>query len=239
MFSIVTKPLGCVLSLIGALVVFMVLLVVGFFWAMDEFAPELAESAFTEATGFPTTIEDGEISFREQRVTFTGIEIDNPNDFSEHDFLRIAELSVALDRDQTNEQQLAFSEIVVDIEELAFVPAGLTTSNLETFFETAEQNWAIILERAREEAAKDGQTMPETLRVGALTLKLGRVKLAEAAEAETVYRALDLGYEQVFTDVTAIRPVLEAVARELLARGLPDVAQPFEQAAEPGPATAP
>lgn len=207
-----------------------VLLVVGMFWAVETMAPDIAERTFTEATGFPTTVQDAEVSFAKQRISFSDIEIDNPSDFPDQEFLRINEFAVSLDRSQTNEDQLALGEVTLDIDELAFLEGPVSVSNLEAFFETAENNWDQILKQASAEAEEKGQSMPDKLVILKLNVSLNRVKLVNTSGPETVYRALAVDYARTFENVSEIRPVLESIAQDLKSKGLGEVAKPLEQA---------
>ncbi|MEO0797049.1 MAG: hypothetical protein AAFX93_17980 [Verrucomicrobiota bacterium] len=229
LFSIVTKPIGCILTLIGGIVVVLILMVVGFFWAIDTMAPQLAEEIVTEATGFPTTINDASVNFRNQSLTFEGVEIDNPSDYPDQEFLRISEFTIGLDRDNSSEQNLVISEITLAIEELAFLQGNMSTSNLEAFFESAEVNWDQILSQVAEEAASRDQMVPEKLLVNQLNLSIDRIKMVDTSGPETIYRALDLGYSESFEKVTEIRPVLQAISNEFVSKGLFEIAEPIQE----------
>lgn len=228
----ITKPLGCVFSLIGFLVVVTVLLVIGFIWAIDEFAPRMAETAISQSTGFPTRVNDGEVSFRNQAITLTDIEIDNPQDFPERDFMRIAEFTVGLDRENWNEQQMTLSEVTIIIDEMTFIQGGMEVSNLETFIEAAEENWDMMLEQIYLQAAQKEQKVPDKMVIAQLALELRRVKLASINGDETLYRNVDLNYAKSFENVDSIRPVIEAIANDMQANGMAEIASTLEDSAE-------
>ncbi|WP_309386748.1 hypothetical protein [Cerasicoccus frondis] len=232
LFKIVTKPIGCILSLIGALVVFAVILVIGLAWAADEMAPQIAESAITEATGFPTSIQDGSISFRKQSITLTDIIIDNPEDFSDRDFLRIAELTVGLDRSSWNENQVALSQIKLIIDELTFSQGNFDMSNLDAFIEVADENWDLLVQQIHATAAEKSQSVPEKIVIGELVFGLRRVKLSSTVGDETLYRAIDLNYDRTFENVDSLRPIIESIAQDLQNSGLPQVAESLQEATE-------
>ncbi|GHC04475.1 hypothetical protein [Cerasicoccus arenae] len=229
LFKIVTKPIGCLLTLVGALVVGIVLLAVGFIWAVDELSPEIAERAITEATGFPTTVEDGSVSFKNQTLTLTNIEIDSPNDFPDREFLHIAEFTVGLDRQNWNAEKMALSEVTLIIDELSFVQGNTAVSNLEAFIESAEENWAKAILQIQEQAAEKDQTVPGKLVIAELNLELRRVKLANVSGPETIYRVLDVNYAKTFQNVEEIRPIIESIAADLQANGLENIAQTLQQ----------
>lgn len=229
--KIITKPIGCILSLIGFIVVVAVLLFVGFIWAVDEFTPQLAENALSEATGFPTSVQDGSVSFKNQTFTLTDIDIRNPDDFPDRDFMHIAEFTVGLDRKNTNEQHLTLSQVTLDIAELSYVQGSMSVSNLEAFIQSAEENWAQLLQRIYEQAAEKDQAVPEKLMITKLNLKLARVKLASIEDNQTIYRAIDIGYSKTFDNVDSIRPVIESIAADLQSTGLPQIAKELDQAA--------
>lgn len=232
LFKIITKPIGCLFSLIGFLVVLTVLMVVGFIWAVDELAPSMAETALTQATGFPTTVEDGSVSFKDQTITLTNIVIDNPQDFPERHFARIAEFTVGLDRENWNEQQMSLSEVTLIIDELTFVQGGMEVSNLETFIEAAEENWQMMLEQIYLQAAEKQQSVPERMVINQLALELRRVKLASVSGDETVFRNIDLNYAKSFENVQSIRPVIEAVAADMQKSGISEIARSLEESAQ-------
>jgi len=232
LFSIVTKPLGCIVTFVGTLVVLAILLVVGFFWAFEAMAPKIVEQGFTEATGFPTTIHDAGVNFPKQRLSLSGIEIDNPEAFPDREFLKIKEFAVSLDRSQTNQEHITLGELTLDIEELAFLEAAPKGSNLESFFEQAEHSWEQMLEQIHREAAEKNQSVPGDLVISQLHVSLARVKLVNTAGPETVYRALDVNYENTFENVTEIRPVLEHIARDFQSKGLTAVARTIQKAAQ-------
>jgi len=232
MFKFITKPIGCIFSIIGFFFVLAILMVVGFFWAMDEMAPRVAESAITQATGFPTTVQDGEFSFRNQSITLTDIEIDNPSDFPEREFMRIAEFTVGLDRDGWSEEQMALSEIKLVIDEMAFIQGDMQVSNLETFIESAEENWAMMLQQIYAQAATEGQTVPDKMVINNFHVELRRIRLASISGQETVYRTIDLDYSKDFTKVEQIRPVIETIAKDMEARGLNEIGQTLQESAE-------
>ncbi|WP_269542838.1 hypothetical protein [Cerasicoccus fimbriatus] len=232
LIKIVTKPIGCFFSLIGALVIFVVLVVGGLIWLVDEMAPKVAETAITEATGFPTQVREGSVSFKDQTITLTDIEIDNPQDFVDRDFLRIAELTLGLDREKWNENQVALSLIRLDIKELNFNQGNFDISNLDAFIEAAEENWELFLEQIHNQATQEGQTVPENVVIGEVTLKLGRVVLASPMGDQTISRTVNLNYEATFTEVRSLRPIIETVARDLQQTGLSDIAKSLREASE-------
>ncbi|WP_309398276.1 hypothetical protein [Cerasicoccus maritimus] len=231
LFKIVTKPIGCILSLIGGLVVLAVLLIIGFAWAVDEMAPQIAESAITEATGFPTSVKDGSVSFRKQSFTLKDITIDNPEDFADRDFMRIGELTVGLDRKSWDADHIALSEITLIIDELSFSEGNFDMSNLDAFIEAAEENWALVVQQIHAAAAEENQTVPEKIVINQLNFALKRVKLVASAGDETLYRAIDLNYDKSFDNVDSLRPIIEAIAADLNQSGLPQVAGDLEKAA--------
>lgn len=230
--KLITKPIGCVFTLIGVLVVGLILLVVGMFWAIDSLSPGIVERAMSEATGFPTTVRDGEVSFRDQAFTLTDIEIENPGDFPDREFMHIATFSVGLDRDNWNEQQMALSEVTLQISELTYILGDSEVSNLETFIEAAEDNWGLMIKQIQEQAAAKDQKVPDKLVIGALNLGLQRVKLAQIQGEETIYRAIDLNYAKSFSNVDSIRPIIESIAADLQNTGLPQIAAELRESAK-------
>jgi len=233
LISAVTKPIGCILTFIGAMVVLAVLLVAGMFWAIEEMAPAIAEQTFTEATGFPAKVDEVEVKYLKQQVRFVNVEIDNPEDFADREFLKINEFSISLDRSETDEEQITLGELVLDIEELAFLEGVVAMSNLEAFMETAEHGWRQALEQIKEEAANQDQVVPANLVIRQVHIRLDRIKLVDAASGpDTIYRVVDVGYERTFEDVSEPGPILEAIADELRSKGFLQIAQPITNAAD-------
>lgn len=140
MFSFITKPIGCLFSLVGSIVVIALVLIIAALALLSHFMPQLGAKAISEATGFPTTIADSSLSLWNQRLELRDIRVNNPESYPEDDFLSIPRLSLTLDRKATDQDYLTFSDVTLHIDTLTLVRLSGTVLNGSAIIRNLLQN---------------------------------------------------------------------------------------------------
>lgn len=135
MFSFITKPIGCLFSLIGSLVVIAIVLVALSLGLVAYFMPQIGAKAITEATGFPTSVGSSSLSLWNQRLSLENIRIDNPEESPERDFISIPSFVFTLDRKASDKEHLVFSDVTLHIDTLTLVRLPGNTLNSRTLLQ--------------------------------------------------------------------------------------------------------
>lgn len=144
MFSFITRPIGCLFSLIGSLVVITLVLALVLIGLIAYFMPQMSEKVISEATGFPTRIGDASLSLWHQRLELRDVHIDNPENYPEDDFLFIPRLSLSLDRKASSREHLVLSEVVLHIDTLTVVRLSATTLNSSEIVRNLLKNITLV-----------------------------------------------------------------------------------------------
>lgn len=129
MFSFITKPIGCLFSLVGSIVVIALVLVLLGLGLLSHFMPQIGAKAISEASGFPASVGSSSFSIWKQRLELRDIRIDNPDNYPEDDFLAIPLLSLRLDRKASDQEHLTLSEVTLHIDTLTLVRQSGTAVN--------------------------------------------------------------------------------------------------------------
>lgn len=121
MFGFITRPIGCLFSLVGSIVVIALVLVLAGLGLIAHFMPQMTARAITEATGFPTSVGSSSLSLWHQRLELKDIRINNPDNYPEDDFLLVRRLALGIDRKNSDTGRYVFNEVTLDIDTLTLV----------------------------------------------------------------------------------------------------------------------
>lgn len=232
MLGLITRPIGCLLSFIGGLVLLCVLLIGLIAWAIKTLMVPAIASEMETVTGYGITMKEHELNFFNMSLEVNDMAITNPaTDFSTADFLVVRRLFADMDVEASQGNTIQFSEVDMDIQRLTWVRNENYKINLEHFFSN------ILTEVAKQwqkNAQADGQV--ERFVIQKFTFKLDRVKLvtpnADGTSTEQVYD-LNLTYE--FQDISSFSGLIDRLAADLRQQGAPAVADSVQSAFELSP----
>lgn len=148
MFSFITRPIGCLFSLVGSIVVIALVLVLLGLWLLSYFMPQIGAKAISEATGFPTSIGDAGFSLWSQKLELNNLRIDNPETYPEDDFLAVSHWSLRLDRKASDREHLVFSDVTLHIDTLTLVRLSGTVLNGSALVRNLLENKVLSPQRA-------------------------------------------------------------------------------------------
>lgn len=178
-FKLITKPLGCLCSLIGSLVLLAVVLAIGLLLAFNYLAPRGVTEIVESRSGFPAQVDRAGWQLLDSAFTVEDLIIQNPPNFPERDFLHLRDLTVrAKIRKLTTSPEGSVEQVNINIERFNWVRTQGGATNLDLFLRTLRENWA-----AKQETTVDALQLPEDspavdtdLAIQHWTVRLGTVE---------------------------------------------------------------
>jgi hypothetical protein len=203
---IIKKLFGCLFTLL-----FLVLLAsIGIFFLLKSQFANIAEIYIGRVTGFPVHIEKLQANVIKGLLDTRNITIQNPDSFSEKNFLHINQLKIDL-QVQGLLPKITGQELIIDIEELAYVKKIQDLSNIALF----NENLGIFSIPEKELSTK--KTNP--LLFKRAILRIHKLKIIDLSRKKSV-KEINLNFEKKF-EQTDITPVFNHIKKEVLKHGIP------------------
>lgn len=221
LFRLITKPIGCLFSLLFSLVILVVLLAVGSVLVVDHYAADLAGAIVKEKTGFGLTYATQEVNLFKGQVDFQGLKLTNANAFPVPDFVEFNEFKTAVEPRSLLGDRIVVEEVVVDLKNVTIVKTADGTYNAKAFADALKA--AIPATQSASAQAKPGASgsskVPPFI-IKTLTVKISTVNYCDYSSGSGSPRVYHINYSRTFTDVTDIKSVAMAMAQDFAGFGM-------------------
>ena len=130
--------MGCLAKiLVGtvSLVVVLVLMSFGLYYAAGRYLPELASDLVTQGTGFPTSVDSVDLNLGSAEVSFSDVQVRNPGNFAEGMLLDETNLRIQFDTSGSDPDRQILKEVEVEIGLLGLSADAANLTNLAQFRE--------------------------------------------------------------------------------------------------------
>ncbi len=215
--KIITKPIGCLCSLIGALILGFFLLGVFGLWSFNHLAPQGVKEIVESRGGFPVTVDEAGWHLFDSAFVSEDIMVQNPANFPETDFLHIRTLSLKGDaKEWLAGDTRDIEELTLDIEHVNWVITEGGSSNVSLFAEAVtEKNSGEDAENTVAQATDE-----KDIRVLSWVIKLGTIEISDYSRGEVRREKHILHYEQRFVKAEPAGVVVQVVASDFADQGL-------------------
>lgn len=219
-FKIITKPIGCLMSLISFLVFAAVIGVFLVFAFVQYMLPSVVETAIEKTTQFPAHISENDSSIWGTRIGFKKFSIGNPPSYTQtSDFILFNEVSLDVDPFASRDNALVFNKIVLDTERLNWVEDAEGRANITRFVQALKAQ-ADSVSTAPSQPSPETPTEPQAkprLLIHELTVSIGTVHI-ERFGRDT--RSYPVNYSKTFKNVTNPEAVALQIASDLAGVGI-------------------
>lgn len=196
--KLITKPLGCLFSILVALVLLLIIVGVIVLWAAGRWGPAIAVDAIQTRTGFPTSIESYNVNLFKGVVEIHDLEIKNPDRFPDPDFIDLREFSAYTSLANLRKDPIVIDRLVIDIDTVGFVQSRTDGNNLKAFTEGLAGD-----KKEQDTKAEEGKEPPAYL-IKELVIRLNTVKYTNQALPTPIHQEIPIRIDRTFTDVRDI-----------------------------------
>jgi hypothetical protein len=218
-FKLITKPIGCIFSLIFSLLFLFVVLVVGGIVAFDHFAGEIAAAAVKSTTGFTLTYAKQDVNLFEGSMDFEGLQITNPSRFQVPGFVNFNQVSAKVDMGTLTKTPAVVENVLVDLKTVTIVKGPNDTFNALDFANAAKKAAGQSMAPATGNTTAAGNTTaPSHYLIKSLTIKIGTIEYYDTGS--TTPKTYAVNYNKTFTDVTDVNAVAMTIAKDFAAQGM-------------------
>ncbi len=222
LFSVITKPIGCLMSFIGFCVIAIIVVIVLIFASFQYLLPTAIESGIQETSNFPAHINDNDTSLLGTKIAFKDFSINNPSNFSTSDFVLFKELTLDVDAWSSNNEKLVFDEIVIDIARFNWIENKYGKSNVQQFThklkkQTDASKTSDTSKTPTTDKEPSSPSAPIGLLIKKLTFRLGTVSIQHKGKEA---KAFEINYDKTFTNVTDLELVANRINADLSAQGI-------------------
>lgn len=215
-FSIITKPIGCLCSAIGSIILGILLLAMLLLWGFNRVAPTGIEELIETRGGFPTQVDAAGWRLWNSILEIEDIIIENPPNFPERDFIHIRAFEMeASPRIWLQDEDRRIQNITLDITRFNWVLSEGGSSNLGLFARSLEKSLA-----EQRSTTDRAETASSRARVETWTIRLGTVEINDYSRGIVRREKFVLDYERTFSDGETLSEVIDAVAADMAARQL-------------------
>lgn len=205
--SFIRKPLGCLLSLIfGGLLLLLILLAFGLWFAGSNKALSLASDVFAKKSGGALTFAENDNNLFAGRIHLKGVEITNPSRFGDKQCLKLNEIHAEVKPLSALGDRIEVPVVTLDLGTLSLVGAEKwrEDNNLLDFKNAFVPAGATATPAPEEKPAPEGAK--KHFHIGKLTLRVDKVRIVSHAttpgQEPKIITETSLGLNREFTDVT-------------------------------------
>lgn len=219
-FKIITKPIGCLSSLIGGIILFVILLVILGIALFNQLFPGIAEEYIEIRGGFPVRVDTANWDLFGSAFHIEDVVVENPPNFPEKDFLHIRSLIVeagpkeilhAVNKGATNIQRLE-----LDIERFNWVLTDGGSTNLGLFAKAVEEEAEVRAETQNQPKAESGANETSGgVNIQTWVIKIGTIEVSDYSRGPVKREKIVLNYEREFNGSPDAKTVIEAVAKDM------------------------
>ncbi len=212
-FTIVRKTMGCLFSLL-----FLVLLLAGALAVAGYFMlPAYLEYKLEKQTGFRADFGNISLHLKEGALEIRDAKIENPVSYPETVFIDIHRIKVDLRPMSILGERCIFQEVLVEINQVAYVTGSDSENNIAAFikaFETATEDGD-----EAEEVVEEGEE-PYQFLIERLSIKVDSIKVANYSGQSPREQNHDVNIEIELRDVADVKEIIQPLMAELSKEGL-------------------
>jgi len=221
LFRLITKPIGCLLSLLFSLLILVVLAVVGLVVAVDHYAGEIASTFVKEKTGFELTYASQDVNLFKGLVDFQGLKLTNSSHFPVPDFVDMNEIKTAVEPRSVFGDRIVVDEVVVDLKNVTIVKMADGTYNAKAFADALKAGIpATQSAAAQEKPGASGSSKLPPFIIKSLTIKIATVQYCDYSTGSGKPRVYNINYSRTFTDVTDVKALAMELAKDFSGYGM-------------------
>jgi len=207
----ITKPIGCLCSLLGALILIIVAAAVIGLWSFNYLAPSSIEKAIELRGGFPARIDAAGYDVFDSSFHLEDIVIENPPNFPERDFLHIRALTLdAAPQQLIGSSEKSIERLTLNIERFNWVLTEGGTSNIGLFARSVGS-----LAAPPDPTSLNSPEPPKGFVVGTWVIKIGTIEISDYGRSPTRREKFIVNYERAFPGVSDPEEVIKVVASDL------------------------
>ncbi|WOO41457.1 hypothetical protein [Rubellicoccus peritrichatus] len=222
-FKLITKPFGCLCSLIGGIILFCILLLILGVALFNRLFPGIVEEYVEIRGGFPVRIDEANWDLLGSAFDIEDVVVENPPNFPEKDFLHIRSLTMEASPNEVlhaiNKKETHIKRLELDIERFNWVLTDGGSTNLGLFAkaveEEAEARTETKTETAAEPATSDQDNTPSGVTVQTWVIRIGTIEVSDYSRGPVQREKIVLNYEREFHDAPGAKTVIEAVAKDM------------------------
>ncbi|MGA2052554.1 MAG: hypothetical protein ABSH19_04505 [Opitutales bacterium] len=221
MFKIITKPLGCIFSLIFSLLVLAVVVVLGGIVVIDHFAVPGAAALIKEKTGFEMTYASQDVNLFAGSIDLQGLTITNSNQFPTPGFVDLNQFTSAVELGSLVSDKVVVDTVVVDLKDVTIVKTSDGVYNAKVFADAlkamvpASQSAA-----AQQQPGASGSSKVPPFLIKSLTIKIGTVQYCDYSSGSGTPKVYNINYSRTFTDVTNLNALALALGKDFAGMGM-------------------
>lgn len=212
-FKIITKPIGCIISLLTLAAVGFVGLVVLVFLSFHYIMPAAVTGGIKTATGFPASIEEHDSSLLDARLGFKGFSISNPEGYPSPHFVSLHEISVDFNAEESQGNTFVFDSMVVDVAHVSYVENQDGVGNANAFVDALKK----LQKESQEQAGTTQDSEPMQLLIKQFTIRVGKVTMQRNGSSEKVF---NVDYDRTFENVTDPNTLASKIASDMKGLGV-------------------
>lgn len=220
MFKLITKPIGCLFSLLFTLLVLVALFAAAVVLGVDHFAGDAAAYVVKMRTGFTMAYATQDVDILHGVVDFTGLTITNSSRFPAPGFVDLNQIRLAIEPKSLVEDKLVVDEVVVDLKTLTVVRTADGEYNFAAFAQALQGTPAATAQPAATPAQPATAAKIPPFLIHTLTIKVGTVDYCDFKSGSGKPKTYNIGYNRTFTDVTSLDALKVALAKDFAAQGL-------------------
>lgn len=240
-FSLITKPFGCLMSLIGSVVVLALLLLVAGWFGVGLAMDPMVERHWNEMAPGETSVDSVRFQPFRCALVFEGLSVINPDPFPKEPMLTVDRAEFETNWAVLMEERTAGEALPIESAEIVVSRISLLTMNDRTNLEGLPEAWGALFgaaltgdETAPESVAREEaggshlHAFDQPLKIERLTVRIISVEVGTAQGGRLQMERFPLNYVREFSDVTSWRPVVEMVAADLRTLGRRRVANAID-----------
>ncbi|MGF1452979.1 MAG: hypothetical protein ACFB21_13010 [Opitutales bacterium] len=225
-FAIITKPLGCVLSLVGAVAVLALLVVFAGWFGVGLVADGIVEEHFSEHAPGQTEVEGVRFKPFKCELEVDNLRVMNPDPFPEEPMLRIDRAAFDTTWQELFAERAEGDVIEIENAEIAIERISLLTLGDRANLDGLSEAWGSLFGEVDGEPQLTAYGHP--LQLNSLTIRIEAVEIGTAQGGKIASERFSQPYVRTFSEVTSWRPVLETIADDLRDMGRRNIANAID-----------
>ncbi len=231
-FSIITKPLGCLISLLGSLVVLGLMVLLLCWFGVGLVLKPLTERHWEGVLAVEASVESAVVQPFRAGLVFSDVEVMNPSPFPSEPMLEVDLVSLDTDWATVFEKRAAGEPLRFGSAEVVIGRVSLLSLNGRSNLEILRDQWGALL--GLPDAPNQLHLFGVPIVVDRLTLRVQSVEEGVAQGGRVQTERFALNYVREFSAVSDWRPVMEGLAMDLRVLGRVRLAEALYPAASIG-----
>lgn len=209
--KLITKPIGCLCSLLGGLILLFVLAGVIGLWSFNHLAPGSIEKVIEKKGGFPVTIDEAGYRVLDSAFHIEDLIVENPPNFPERDFLHMRTITLEADpRELFDKTEKNISRLTINIQRLNWVLTDAGSSNIALFAREVR-----TLADSSDPISSSETAHSARVAVNTWDVKIGMVEVSDYTQTPVQREKLLINYERTFTGAPNAQEVINGIVNDL------------------------